>query len=160
MIGRLCIVYVLSVYITSVSCDCFRGFEESDRPFINAITSETVRRSEGTFPLWSKKSLSSGGNLVVDETERTNIIVPASGNYAIFVRLQHVYGHTVHLFLRRAQSTQQLITQQPVIKLGTTICGSVSFLEVNDRVSFWVDNGMSTSSSSLQLFAYLINLSS
>ena len=154
---RLSFVYVLCIYFTSVSCDCTRGFEEHDRSFINIITNVNIQRGKDILPFWFKQGIN-GGNLVIDRLDRTSIVVPASGTYAIFISVEGVSGSRVRAF-RQGQRGRDLIVQQPVNSLGTTICGSVLFLEINDRVNFLIEKGEPTDRVSLQLFAYLINLS-
>ena len=155
-------VCLLCVFIASVSGDCNRGFEEHDRPFVNVVTKQTVQLGEDIFPLWDNRIVS-GGNLVVDKLDRTNIVVPANGIYAIVVILHDVSGSSVRVYRQSSFFRRAVIQQASLNSMGTTVCGCVSFLESNDRLTFGVEQGKltasSSSSSSMQLFAYLISLS-
>ena len=156
---RLNFIYALSILFASVSSDCNRGFEEHDRPLISVITKETVQRGDEIWPFWVDGETESGGNLVVDKSDHTSIVVPASGNYAIVVILDGVSGSSVRVFRQGSLDRRIKVGQEIVNSSGTTICIAESFLEINDRLTVGIEKGKSTSTSSLQLFAYLINLS-
>ena len=147
-------------FYAPVSSYCTRGFDEVDRPFINAITQKTtVNRSGNVGPVWSTSI--NGGNFVIHETDqRTSMIVPASGNYVIFVSLRNILGTNVFVY-RQGSDARHLIAQSSIESLGTTFCGTVSYLENNDKITLSIEKGRprtATTLPELQIFAYLINL--
>ncbi len=146
-------------FVASVSSDCNRGFEEHDRPLVSVITKETVRRGDYVFPFWVDENVS-GGNFVVDRSDRTCIVVPATGTYAIVVILDGVRASRVRVFSQQGSITDRTLATHVLNPSGTSIGGSVSYLKVNERLTFEIEGSQSTTStSSIQLFAYLINLS-
>ena len=151
------LAYLLSIFLASANCDCNRGFVERDRPLISVFTKEIVHQDGKIFPFWVT-DIVNGGNLVVEKSNPTCIVVPATGIYTIFVTLDGVRGSIVQV-VGQTSTIRRHLTQCTLNSLGTTICGSVSYLEANERITFTIENGELTSASSMQLFAYLVSLS-
>ena len=153
-------IFLATCYFFALtSCFCTRGFDENDRPFINAITHKIVNRSGNISPVWSTSI--NGGNFLIDESDhRSSVIVPASGEYVIFVSLQNVLGTNVIVYRRRSDA-EHVIAQSSIEPLGTTICGSVKYLENNDKITFLIEKGRPSAAEipQFQLFSYLIILS-
>ena len=153
------VCFTTCFFFTLTSCFCTRGFDESDRPFINAITQKTINRSGNISPVWSTSI--NGGNFLIDKSDyRSSVIVPASGEYVIFVSLRNVLGTNV-LVYRQGSDAELVIAQSSIEPLGTTIFGSVSYLKNNDKITVSIEKGRPKTAAipELQLFSYLLNLS-
>lgn len=150
-------IYVFCCYFHLITCYyCTRGFQERDRPFINVITNATLNHGGTIHPLWAQSKR--GGNFIVDDRNRTGVVVPASGTYVIFVISQGISGSNLRVY-RYQNNKQFLVVHRPLNAIGSTVCGSVSHLNVGDILTFSMNGGASSPNLKLQLFAYLLNLS-
>ena len=157
MISVKAVLYLVCCNFVLITCFCTRGFDERFRPFINVVTHQTVNRRYYKYPVWFNAK--SGGNFVIDDVDRTGILVPASGIYVIFAISRGISGSFLQVRQRRINQSFILI-EQPIVERGTTVCGLVSNLKVGDRLSVGFADAESSRLPHLQMFAYLLNLSS